>query len=390
MSDARPLYAVITTSRADFGLLTGLIKAIDADPEVKLHLIATGMHLSQEFGNTVQQIEHSGLEVHDRVEMMLSSDTPVGMAKAMGLGLIGFGDLFGRVKPMLVILLGDRFETLAVAQAAFVHRIPIVHISGGEVTFGALDDAMRHAITKLSTIHLTATESYRQRVIQLGEEPERVYSVGEIGLDAIKRDDLMDRLELEQDLGMHFGPVTMLITYHPETLNPDGVQAAAEALFVALGQFPEAHFVVTAANADADGRLLNRLLKGFVGDHPGRAWWFNSLGSRRYLSMLRAVDVVVGNSSSGLVEAPSFGTPTVDIGERQEGRTRADSVLYAPSESQAITGAIHHAITPHFQEKASMAPNPYQGDHTPESIVQLLKGLELSARKRFFDVDYSL
>ncbi|MBS3964066.1 MAG: UDP-N-acetylglucosamine 2-epimerase (hydrolyzing), partial [Methylomonas sp.] len=319
---------VVTGSRADYGLLYWLMKDIQADAGLELQLVATGMHLSPEFGSTWQQIAADGFNISHKVEMLLSSDTPVGISKAMGLSLIGFADALAALQPDIVVVLGDRFEIFAAAQAAMNLRIPLAHIHGGELSEGAVDDAIRHALTKLSHLHFTATETYRHRVIQLGEQPERVFNVGAPGLDNIHRLPLLDRAALEDSIGFRLGAKNFLVTFHPVTLEKQTAGEQFEALLQALDGFDDAHILFTHSNADADGRAMAGLIEAYRAKHPDRVAVFVSLGSVRYLSAMRHVDAVVGNSSSGIIEAPALGVATVNIGDRQRGRLCANSVIH--------------------------------------------------------------
>ncbi|WP_150046516.1 UDP-N-acetylglucosamine 2-epimerase [Methylomonas rhizoryzae] len=378
---------VITGSRAEYGLLYWLLREIVNDPDLQLQLVATGMHLSPEFGLTWQQIAADGFPINRKVEMLLSSDTPVGIAKALGLGVIGFADALADLQPDMLVVLGDRFEIFAAAQAALNLRIPIAHIHGGELTEGAVDDAIRHSLTKLSHLHFTAAEAYRQRVIQLGEQPERVFNVGALGLDNIRRLRLLSRRELEQSLDFKLGERNLLVTFHPTTLECDSAGEQFAQLLEALDRFEDAHIVFTHSNADADGRVIGKMINTYREHHPQRVTAFVSLGSLRYLSLLREVDAVVGNSSSGLLEAPALQTPTVNIGERQRGRLCAASVINCPPQADAIAGALRHVYS-ETRSWNSEIPHPYGNGDSAVQIKRILKDtpLESILMKRFFDL----
>lgn len=378
---------VVTGSRAEYGLLYWLLKEIQTDAELELQLVVTGMHLSPEFGLTWQQIAADGFSIARKVEMLLSSDTPVGISKAMGLGLIGFADALQELQPDLLVVLGDRFEIFAAAQAAMNQRIPIAHIHGGELTEGAVDDAIRHAISKLAHLHFTSTEVYRQRVIQLGEQPWRVFNVGAPGLDNIYRLSLLDRPQLEQALDFKFGKRNLLVTFHPVTLENATAAEQFGELLQALDSFGDVHIVFTHANADADGRAIGGLIEDYRQRHPQRVASFVSMGSLRYLSALRQVDAVVGNSSSGLLEAPSFKIATINIGDRQRGRICADSVLHCPPQTEAIRSALQTVFSGELAGLLSRVENPYGQGGVSSKIKEVLKQTPLDGllKKHFYD-----
>jgi len=388
MPPARKL-CVVTGSRADYGLLYWLMKDIQADTELQLQLIVTGMHLSPEFGLTWQNIITDGFEIDRKVEMLLSSDTPVGIAKATGLGIIGFADALTELQPDILVILGDRFEIFAAAQAAMHLRIPIAHIHGGELTEGAIDDAIRHALSKMAHLHFTATEVYRRRVIQLGEQPDRVFNVGAPGLDNIHRLSLLDREAFENAIGFKLGKCNLLVTFHPVTLEKATTSEQFEALLQALDAFEDAHILFTYGNADADGRIIADKIETYRLRHPHRVAAFVSLGALRYLSAMRHVDAVVGNSSSGLIEAPAFKIPTVDIGDRQRGRLAACSVLHCEPKTDEIRNALHVALSSSFRQSLANMTAPYGGGHTSPAIKALLKQTPLDGlvKKTFHDLN---
>jgi len=382
---------VFTGSRAEYGLLKSLMQQIDRDPDLQLQVLVSGMHLSPEFGLTFREIEQDGFVIDEKVELLLSSDSPIGLCKSTGLGLIGFGEALQRLAPELLVVLGDRFETWAVCAAALFARIPIAHLHGGEATEGAVDEAIRHGITKMSHLHFTATESYRRRVIQLGESPQRVFNVGAPGVENIKKLALLDRSALEAEIDFTFGRQNALVTFHPVTLETATAQSQFGELLAVLAELPELHLIFTRANADTDGRIINRLIDDFVARRPDTASVYSSLGQLRYLSAMRQVDVVVGNSSSGLIEAPSLGVPTVNIGARQQGRERAASVIDCAPEGQAIRSALNKALSKTFKNLAATVDNPYDGFDTSLRIKEHIKKADLpNTCKAFFDlpIDY--
>jgi UDP-N-acetylglucosamine 2-epimerase (non-hydrolysing)/GDP/UDP-N,N'-diacetylbacillosamine 2-epimerase (hydrolysing) len=346
------------------------------DPDLDLQIVATGMHLSPEFGLTYQQIEEDGFVIDETIEMLLSSDTPVGIAKSIGLGTIGFADAFKQLGPDIVVLLGDRFEILAAAQAAMVARIPIAHIHGGETTEGAIDESIRHAITKMAHLHLTAAAPFRKRVIQMGEAPSRVFNVGAPGLDHLKRLDLLDREAFEASIDFEIAEPTFLITCHPATLANISSEEAIDQLFAAIDTFPEATLIFTKSNADADGRVINQRIESYVEQHKRRARVYTSLGQRRYLSALHHVDVVIGNSSSGIIEAPAVPIATVNIGDRQKGRLRARSVIDVSADTQSIIQGIEQALSDLFQKNLQDVSSPYGDGEASPRICQHLKTVD--------------
>lgn len=377
---------VVTGSRAEYGLLCWLMKEIQSSPALELQVVATGMHLSPEFGLTFRNIEEDGFRIDEKVEMLLSSDTPAGIAKSIGLGTIGFADAFARLKPDIVVLLGDRFEIFAAAQAALVARIPLAHLHGGETTEGAIDEAFRHAITKMAHLHFTATEEYRQRVIQLGEEPARVFNFGAAAIDGIRNQKLLSRPELEQTLGLSFGERNLLVTFHPVTLEADTAGQQFGELLAALDDFPDTRIIFTMPNADTGGRVVRKLIEGYVAAHPRRAAAYDSLGQLRYFSVMSQADAVVGNSSSGLIEAPSFHVGTINIGDRQTGRVKAASVIDCEPMRESIRIAFGRLYSPEFQELLRKVVNPYGAGPVANRIVRVLAEYPLEGilKKRFF------
>jgi len=377
---------VITGTRADYGLLRWVMQGIKDDPELVLQVIATGMHLSPEFGLTYQAIEKDGFSIDRKLEMLVSSDSTVGIAKSMGLGLIGFADALSELRPDLMVVLGDRFEIFSAVAAALVARIPVAHLHGGETTEGAFDEALRHSITKMSHLHFVATEEYRRRVIQLGEQPERVFLVGGLGIDNVRRLKLLGRAELETSLDFKLGPRNLLITFHPVTLESATAARQMEELLAALEALPDTHLIFTMPNADADGRLLIRMVEQFVAQHAN-ARAYSSLGQLRYLSCIAHVDGVIGNSSSGLLEAPSFRKGTINIGDRQRGRVQAASVINCEPQRQSIAAALDKLYSQEFQASLRQVSNPYGEGGASEKVVSALKNQDLNhiVKKVFHD-----
>lgn len=359
----------VTTTRADWGLLQPLASAMKADPEVEVLIVAGNMHLMEAYGMTVREIEADGFDIAARVPMEADGDDEASKAKAMALCLAGMADAFQRLRPDAAVLLGDRYEMLAVASAASVMHIPIIHIAGGEISEGAIDDSFRHAITKLSTLHLTATEPYRRRVINMGEQPDMVVNTGAIGVWNAMNLEAMTREELEADLAFDLHRPFALVTYHPAT-NDSAVHPAdrVEEMLRAL-DLADLAAVITYPNNDARGEAIITTLMCYAGSRPHRACLVKSLGMRRYQSLLRLASVVVGNSSSGIVEAPSAGVPTVDIGMRQRGRMAAPSVIHCADDTSSIYAAIQRALSPRMQAIAARRENPYCAPDTLSRMV---------------------
>lgn len=382
---------VVTGTRAEYGLLKSLIRKIQDDPELSLLLCVTGAHLSEVFGFTYQEIEDDGYKIDEKVDMELVSDDPVGITKSMSLALTGFARVFTKHRPDLVVLLGDRYEMLAVASAATICRIPIVHLYGGEATYGAIDEAIRHAITKMSYLHFTATESYRRRVIQLGEDPNRVFNVGAIGVENIRNMHFMTKENLAKDLNISFDKKVILVTYHPVTLEDSTAEEQFGNLLESLRGFSDIKIIFTKANADTDGSVINRMIDAYTKEINNRAVAFASLGAKRYLSLLNYVDAVVGNSSSGIVEVPSFHIPTVNIGDRQKGRIQASTVINSGTTAPEISAAIEAALSDMFRRSCLGAVNPYEGRDTCERIFQTVKRFvmdaDISLKKPFYDIE---
>jgi UDP-N-acetylglucosamine 2-epimerase (non-hydrolysing)/GDP/UDP-N,N'-diacetylbacillosamine 2-epimerase (hydrolysing) len=377
---------VVTGTRAEYGLLYWLMKEIQADRDLQLQLIVTGMHLSPEFGLTYRTIEEDGFAIDAKVEMLLSSDTPVGIAKSIGLGVIGFADALERLKPDVLVLLGDRYEVLAAAQAALVARISVAHIHGGETTEGAIDESIRHSITKMSHLHFVAAEPYRTRVIQLGEHPDTVFNVGALGIENIKRLQLLDKIKLEQSINFELGTTCFLVTYHPATLGATTPQIAMQALLNALDMFPNAKIIFTKPNSDTNGRIMGQMIDEYALHNKGRVAVFTSMGQVRYLSALKLVDAVIGNSSSGIIEAPACNIPTVNIGDRQSGRLKASSIIDCLETTASIVAAINKALSHSFRDEIKRGVSPYGYGESALHIKDSLKQANLSCTKRFYDL----
>jgi UDP-N-acetylglucosamine 2-epimerase (non-hydrolysing)/GDP/UDP-N,N'-diacetylbacillosamine 2-epimerase (hydrolysing) len=370
-------------------LLFWLLREIEQDPRLELQLVVTGSHLAPEFGATIDVIRRDGFRIADTVEMLLATDTFAGMAKAVGLAVIGFADVLTRLRPDVVVVLGDRFEIFAAAQAAALVRLPLAHIHGGETSEGAIDEQLRHAITKLAHLHFVTAEPHRKRVIQMGEDPESVYLVGAPGLDNIALLGLLDRAATEQVVGMPFSEPTFLVTYHSTTLG-EAPEAGMTQLLAALDAFPESSIVITMPNADAGGRVLAAMAQAYAADHPDRVRYVKSLGQVNYLSMLAHADVIIGNSSSGLVEAPALHRPTVNIGARQKGRLRPATVIDCDEECRSIKAAIDRALSAEMRALAATSASPYgEPGKVSKAIKRILAEVTLAAvpTKHFFDRD---
>lgn len=378
---------IITGTRAEYGLLRWVMQGIKDDNELTLQIIATGMHLSPEFGLTYKAIEQDGFQIDRKVEMLTSSDTSVGITKSIGLGVIGFSDALYDLQPDLIVVLGDRFEIFSAVSAALVARIPVAHLHGGEVTEGAFDEALRHSITKMSHLHFVAAERYRQRVIQLGEKPEHVFLVGGLGIDNIKRLQLLDRAALEASLDFKLGIKNLLITFHPVTLETATAENQMQELLTALAQLEDTQLIFTLPNADTDGRSLIEMVQNFVKRHPN-ARAYASLGQLRYLSCIAQMDGVIGNSSSGLAEVPSFKKGTINIGDRQRGRLQADSVINCEPSQGSIARALTQLYSVDFQMSLAEVVNPYGEGGASAKIVKKLKYHPLKdiIKKTFYDL----
>ena len=375
---------IITGSRAEYGLLLPLLKLIKQDGFFDMQIIATGMHVSEEFGNTYKQIEKDGFIINAKVEMLLSSDTNVAITKSTGIGMIGMADALQQLKPDMVVVIADRFESFAGTTAAYLIGIPAAHIHGGEVTEGAFDEGLRHSMTKMSYWHFTSTEKYRQRVIQLGEQPERVFNVGAIGLDNIRQMQLLSKTELEKQLDFSFASKTAIVTFHPVTLEKESSLQQCKSLMDALAKVKNINYIFTKPNADTNGRIIAEMMDEFVNKYPERAICFTSMGQLRYLSALQYVDMMIGNSSSGIIEMPHFNKPTINIGNRQKGRVMANSIINC----NATTGEIVKAIEKALVIKKFKAEKLYGNGTAATKIYAVLKKQSKvqTIQKSFYDL----
>lgn len=382
---------IVTATRAEYGLLKPLMHAIKSEPQWQLQILATGAHLSSEFGLTYKEIEKDGFEIDAKVEMLVSSDTSEAIVKSMGLGMIGFADALKNLKPDLLVILGDRYEMLSMASAALIFKIPLVHIHGGEITEGAYDDAIRHSITKMAHLHFASTETYKNRIVQLGENPKFVHNVGAIGLDNVFGMSLLTKDELEENLGIQFKKYNYQVTFHPSTLDTQSPDEQFDILLRAIEVQENSFFVFTKSNADTGGRIINQLIDDFTNKHPENSIAFSSLGSLRFLSLLQICDAIVGNSSSGIVEAPSLKTATINIGDRQKGRLQAESTLNVAVDFNDIKAAFEKLKSDEFQKTISTARNPYGNGNAVEKIMDVLRKVNLKdfQYKKFYDsVEY--
>ena len=380
---------VATGSRAEYGLLRGVMEGIRSSPALRLQLIVTGMHLAPEFGYTYRDIEADGFTIDRKIEVLVGSDTAVALAKSMGLGMIGFGEALAQLAPDLLLVLGDRFEILPAVVAALVARIPVAHLHGGEVTEGAFDDAIRHSITKMSHLHFVAAEPYARRVVQLGEDPQRVYAVGGLGIDNILKLTLLDRQQLEASLDFELGPRNLLISFHPATLDEASPGEQMTELLAALDAFQDTHLIFTMPNADSGGRVIAQMITDYVASRPN-ARVYASLGQLRYLSCIQHVDGVIGNSSSGLIEVPSLRKGTVNIGSRQRGRLKADSVIDCEPDRTAIADAVRELYSADFQARLKTVRNPYGNGGAAEKVVTILENMQFDSllTKKFRDLSH--
>jgi GDP/UDP-N,N'-diacetylbacillosamine 2-epimerase (hydrolysing) len=380
---------VITATRAEYGLLRPLIESIEKDKDLQLQLMVTGMHLSPEFGLTYQEIDKDGYRIDEKIEILLSSDTPIGISKSMGLVLISFSEAYQRLKPDFIIVLGDRYEIFTAVSAACIAQIPVAHLHGGESTEGAFDEAFRHCITKMSYLHFTSTEEYRKRVIQLGEHPDRVFNVGAIGIENIMKLKLLSKEALENNLGFRFGKRTLLVTFHPVTLERNTSREQFKNLLDAFDEMEDLKIIFTKANSDTDGRMINRMIDEYCKNNEEKALGFTSLGQLRYLSAMKYVDAVVGNSSSGIIEAPTFKVPTVNIGDRQKGRIQAETVINCKPQKNEIIESLKMVFSEEFKEKIRDARNPYGTGKTSCEIICRIKAVlseEINLKKEFYNI----
>jgi GDP/UDP-N,N'-diacetylbacillosamine 2-epimerase (hydrolysing) len=379
---------VFTGGRAEYGLLKPLLDEIKKDLSLELKLLVSGMHLSQEFGLTHKVIEEDGFIVNEKVEIILSSDTPISVCKSMGLGMISFSEAIVRMKPDIFVVLGDRFETMAATIAAFVCRVPVAHIQGGELTLGAIDEQFRHSITKMSLLHFVTTDEHEKRVLQLGEDPLRVFNYGAINVEAMKRVEALEKEEVEKEISFSFGSTSILVTFHPVTLESNTAGEQFSQLLEAIHSFDNLRIIFTKTNADTDGRIINDLIDKFVEENPKKSIAFTSLGQLLYINALRYIDVVVGNSSSGIIETPTFKVPTVDIGDREKGRVMAANIINCEQSVAGIREAVETALSEKFKESLCNMTNPYEQDNTAKNIANKLGSYHLprTAKKEFHDI----
>ena len=375
---------VVTGTRAEYGLLCRLMRLIQDSPDTHLQVIATNMHLSQQYGNTYQEIEKDGFTIDCKIPIIDESapDNAVTTVKSMATALSGFADAYAKMKPDLVVVLGDRYEILAAATAALIERIPIAHLHGGEVTEGAYDDAIRHSITKMSHLHFTSTEEYRMRVIQLGEQPDRVLYVGAPGVENIKKFPLMSKEEVEESVNFRLDENTILVTYHPVTLGEHTAEKDIKEFIGALEERKDLRIFFTMPNSDTGSQAIVDAINEFVANNTDRAIAYKSLGIKRYLSVMKYAGAVVGNSSSGLLEVPSFGIPTLNIGDRQKGRMAADSVYNCETDKDSILKGLDMIMSPAFKKKATETQNPYEKAHTSEEIFKVISTYPLDKLKQ--------
>lgn len=384
---------VLTAARSEYGLLSPVIKKLYAISELDVQVVVTGMHLSPEFGMTVKEIEADGIRIEKKIEMLLSADTDSAISKSMGLAMISFADYFGESKPDALLVLGDRYETLAVCCAAMNARIPIFHMYGGDTTEGAIDEAVRHAITKMSYLHFTATDIHRTRVIQMGEDPDRVFTVGSTGVENALHIDFYTKEELESDMRIELGNKYAVATFHPVTLEDNSAEVQIKELLNAVVKFSDITFLFTKANADANGRIINETIKTYA-ERNRNLLIVDSLGMRKYLSAVKSAAFVIGNSSSGIAEVPSFGIPTINIGDRQRGRFHGATVIDCEPITKDIESAIKKAINREFLKKIENEVNPYGNGNTSDKIAKIISTFlmteNIDIKKKFFDIHYSL
>jgi GDP/UDP-N,N'-diacetylbacillosamine 2-epimerase (hydrolysing) len=382
--------SLLTATRAEYGLLKPLIDRLNREDEFDVRVVVTGAHLSPEFDLTFREIEKDGIVVDEKIEMLLSADTTTSISKSMGLAMISFADYFERTKPDLLVVLGDRYETLAVCTVAMNQRIPVAHLYGGETTEGAIDESIRHAITKMSYLHFTSTSAYKQRVIQLGEHPERVFNVGALGVENIVTQQLLTKDELELSLGFKLTRPYALVTFHPVTLENNQSQEQFQELLRVVSNHKDIDFIFTKANADANGRIINKMIDSFVSENRN-AVAYTSLGMIRYLSAMKYCSFVIGNSSSGLLETPSFKIPTINIGDRQKGRIQAESIINCEPNKFSMESAINRALSQEFIQLANNVNNPYGDGQTSKKVVDVIKEFilnnKINLKKKFFDLD---
>jgi GDP/UDP-N,N'-diacetylbacillosamine 2-epimerase (hydrolysing) len=379
---------VVTGTRAEYGLLYWTMKRIQDEQNLELQVIATGMHLSPEFGNTYNIIENDGFNIDNKIECLLSSDTGVGISKSVGLGIISFSEAYEQLQPDIVLVLGDRFEIMGAVTAAMICRIPVAHCHGGEATEGLIDEAIRHSLTKMSQIHFACTEEYRNRIIQLGELPSNVYNVGGLGIENINKLDLLDREAFEDSINYKLKENNYLVTFHPVTLDDASAETQFSALIDALDKLDDSLIIFTKPNADNEGRIIIKLIDEYVSKNKNKAVTFTSLGQLRYLSAIPFMTAVVGNSSSGLLEVPSFRIPTVNIGDRQRGRIQGDSIINCDPTETSIKKALDIAKSKEFRDNIKDKVSPYGEINSSEIIIDKLINISLDGilKKKFYNL----
>jgi GDP/UDP-N,N'-diacetylbacillosamine 2-epimerase (hydrolysing) len=379
---------VFTGGRAEYGLLKPLLTELKNNENIELQILVAGMHLSPEFGLTYKLIEQDGFVCDEKVEMLLSSDTPIATSKSMGLGMISFSEALDRLQPDMLVTLGDRYENMAVVTTAWVCRIPVAHIQGGEKTLGAIDDQFRHCITKMSRLHFVTTEEYRKRVVQLGEQPERVFDVGALNVDALKKIETLSKEQLEKAIDFKLEGKTALVTFHPVTLEKNTAGKNFQQFLDAIDTIDNLRIIFTKTLADTDGRIINEMIDDYVAANKHKAIAFTSMGQLRYISALKYVDVVAGNSSSGVIETPSFKVPTLNIGKREEGRIMAENIICVEQDVKAIKSALNKALSFEFKASLSEMNNPYEKPDTAKKIADVLDKYQLSdsTMKGFYDL----
>jgi len=380
---------VITGTRAEYGLLYWLLKEIESDKDFELQLIVTGMHLSKEFGSTYKEIEKD-FKIKKKIAIQVSSDADIEISKSMGLAQISFAETFEEIKPDVVVILGDRYEIFSAATASMMARIPIAHIHGGESTEGVIDEAIRHSLSKMSHLHFTATEEYKNRVIQLGEHPNRVFNIGGMGIENINRLKLLSKDEFEKSINFKLNKKNLLITFHPVTLEKKTSQVHFQELLDAIDELEDTNYIFTKANSDSDGKIINKMIDKYVSKNMHRSVAFSSLGQLRYLSSMCHVDAIIGNSSSGITEAPSFKIGTINIGERQKGRIKASSVIDCSPHQESIKNALEYLYSNKFQTLLKKTENPYGKGNSSKKVVKVLKTKldENLLKKSFYNLNF--
>ena len=382
---------IVTGSRAEYGLLYWLLKEIEASQDFELQLIVTGMHLSAEFGLTYKEIEKD-FKINKKIDIDLTLDTSLGISRSMSIAQISFAKAYNKLNPDIIILLGDRYEIFSAASAAMISKLPIAHIHGGEISEGSLDDCMRHCISKMSHLHFAATEEYRTRLIQLGENPSRVFNVGALGIENIKRFQLLNKSEFEKSIHFKLNKKNILITFHPVTLENNTSKLHFKELLKAINDLDDTSIIFTKTNSDLNGKVINQMIDQYTKKYPKKSIAFSSLGQLRYLSAIQFVDAVVGNSSSGLIEAPSFKIATINIGDRQKGRIKAKSVINCLPKKNNIKNSFKKIYSKDFQKLLNNVKNPYDNGFSSKKIIKVLKNIKIEnlLKKNFYNIDFNL